>query len=275
LNPLFDYDTKTAPDAAEPLTLNGNLFMSGVTFDAYDTLNPVPISEVPTSNVSTPYGPIKAYYPLHWYLRFSTQEFVFNITTYWSYVNATHAFNISPRSTGDICYKVNNYNFSTYINNIADCKRVTSMKLKNLKGSKKIIDRIAHTMGMRPLIFTNPNEQIADVYITYGQDVAAPGYMLAGCQNQLLASEMFISRYAFAKYGMFFPATWLNAQYYPKLNNEYLSTRNIIQNALLVNTTLTQYLDDSFNLNAQFVPASCNTPLDFCADFYNTQNVTV
>lgn len=283
VNPLSDYDVKSAPDGAEHLKLFGSDYiLKGKIFNPYDTLEEVPVPLVPKSGIrlsDTIFIP--AYNDVTFYLSSSTKEMVLNQSTYWSYVNETHGFNIVPQFDGTLaCYISSNYNWYEYEKSLNDYRRAGSVKLENMKGSaeqlksvfngkKNNVNNLNHKIPEK--FFSGISEEIADYYLTYGTDVMAPGMALSGCQNQLVGVNIYMSRLARVKYGISVPYLWTSASYYPFLNQIGLSSRNIIQSVNIFENIYP--FDSSSSLSSRFLPPSCLTPLDWCRDLYNQDAV--
>lgn len=279
INPLFDYSPETAPDGGAMLTnfFNSNAHLSGVIFNPYDTYTPSPLNLVPTSNV----GGIPAYLPCNAYFSGSTNEFVLNQTTYWSYINSTVAYNIVPQPTGPpICFYVSDFNLLKYQNSLALYRRIGSSMMQVMPFACGQIDLWALESGIAPIsdvncYFDSDYGNIADSYITYGPDISAPGTgntdtTGTGCQDQYIGLNAHVSRYALIKYGVQIPYAWSSASYYPDLNYIGLSNRNVIQSVNYFNTI--SRLPSGLNLNTQFSAPYCQNPIDWCS-FFNSATI--
>jgi hypothetical protein len=265
VNPLLEYDHETAPQASEQLDFSQNEFtLSGIVYNAFDTSDSVPLEQVCTQTTGS--FNIKNYVAQQQiHFNASSQVFSTFIGTYGSFLNATSNYQMDFNiTTGEItnCRKVNNYNWTTYMNQFKFMRRVGSVKMNSLKGTTEEYKTFFGRKHIKDI-----NEQIADKYIGMLEDSSTPGPN-SGCQRQLLSSTIFVSRRG-REYGQFIPAGWETMSFFPYLHYVELSPRNSISNT----NVFFGISNDAPIVNNALVDQYCQNALDYCTTFFNQEQL--
>ncbi len=259
-NAAYDYDVKSAPPIGAHLDISETtVFLDGYYFEVRDTSDPIDAKNFTAQINRYGYNSKEKW----WFYQQDNATYI---------VNATDAYLLFTTTNPPQCHKVANYNYTFYVEQLKYMRRIGSVKM-NIDGErmKRQLDKaykdypIVGEDGCKDIDGT-----IFDIYIGMYQDPWAPG-SISGCQNQILPSMIYSSRYAKAVYNQTLINSLNDPEFLPFL--EYTSPspasfRNIDQSAGYGIKVYDNVPVDIYSLIDEY----CQTNVyDYCTDYYNLQ----
>lgn len=252
-----DYFPNSAPPVGEPLNITGNYCVHGTTLNVIDN---VPLDIIGEQSYS-------------FCVRSSTNEVYWNGTTFAAIINSTGTYYIFTTPTLS-CYFVD-YNYTKYIEDFKEYKRVGSYKAPNARSLALQLPSQIDYMPISDEKWNNfVTRDVCDYYLGGASDAGAPASLFENYQQQLVSGGPCILRWAKIKYGLNIPISFSAGQFFPGLITTFGVFGNK-RNYVVGSTPFTQVeiIDSTTNLNniVTLIP-SCNNAPDYSL-FWNSEQV--